>query len=778
MKKLLSAILVLLGLASTARSQSPLPLTSLHDLHALTNAQASHALPVAFEATVTYYRGYEHELFVQDGDLAIYVQPTSNPSLVPGDRVLIKGKMQASFRPIVIANSVMVLSHTSLPKPVPATYEEMIHAQRDCMWVTVRGVVRNADFVMGSETRYISLQMSTEGGEVGVVIDNDSTEALRNLLDAEVEVTGAVSGRFDGKMQQTGIVLHASSLVDLKILKHPQTSPWALPITPMDEILNSYRTSNQTPRIRVHGTITYYQPGMAVVLQSGTKSLWVMTQSIAPLRIGDQADATGFPDVHDGFLTLTSSEIQDNLVQAPVEPQPSTWKQLSASRNLFDLVSMDGKVVAEVRGSGQDEYILTSGGQLFSAIYKHPAVSSLHPTPLPPMRQIPLGSTVHVAGVCILEDSNPFDTQVPFNILMRTYSDITVIAEPSWLSITNLIRLVKVLLVMVFAVSIWGWTMGRKLRRQTAALTLRIEAETAMERRSTQLELRRSRILEEINGSRPLTEVIEQIVGLVSFTLDDAACWCEVEGGTRLGSKPPLAEGVRIASREIPARTGAPLGTLFAALSPERMRAVEESEALWMGARLAALAIENRRLYSDLVRRSEFDQLTDIHNRFSLDRHLEERIACARETASIFGLIYVDLDEFKQVNDIYGHHIGDLYLQEVSLRMKGQLRTGDMLARLGGDEFAALAPAVRNRTDLEEIALRLERCFDDPFAVEGLILQGSASVGFALYPEDGATRDTLFGAADDAMYAAKNIKRQMAAEPPDTQNHTESPTPP
>jgi len=136
----------------------------------------------------------------------------------------------------------------------------------------------------------------------------------------------------------------------------------------------------------------------------------------------------------------------------------------------------------------------------------------------------------------------------------------------------------------------------------------------------------------------------------------------------------------------------------------------------------------------------------------------------------------VDLDEFKQVNDAYGHHIGDLYLQEVSLRMKRQLRTGDMLSRLGGDEFAALAPTVRSRADVEEIALRLERCFDDPYAVEGYILHGSASVGFAIYPEDAATRDSLLSAADAAMYVAKRMKQQMTADQPEPQVHPENST--
>jgi diguanylate cyclase (GGDEF)-like protein len=181
-----------------------------------------------------------------------------------------------------------------------------------------------------------------------------------------------------------------------------------------------------------------------------------------------------------------------------------------------------------------------------------------------------------------------------------------------------------------------------------------------------------------------------------------------------------------------------------------------------MGAGLAELAVENRRLYSDLLHRSEFDQLTDIHNRFALEKYLDALIVAAREKAGIFGLIYIDLDGFKQVNDLHGHRIGDLYLQEVALRMKRQLRSGDMLARIGGDEFAALLPMVHNRADAEDVARRLERSFDEPFAVEGVQLRGAASLGIALYPEDGATKDSLLNAADAAMYVAKHARQSLA----------------
>jgi diguanylate cyclase (GGDEF)-like protein len=184
-----------------------------------------------------------------------------------------------------------------------------------------------------------------------------------------------------------------------------------------------------------------------------------------------------------------------------------------------------------------------------------------------------------------------------------------------------------------------------------------------------------------------------------------------------------------------------------------------------MAVGLATLAIETRRLYSDLLHRSEFDLLTDIHNRFSLEKMLDAQIEEARENAGVFGLVYIDLDGFKQVNDVYGHHIGDLYLQEVARRMKQQLRAHDVLARLGGDEFAVLLPMVHNRAAVEEIALRLECCFGDPILAGGNRIAGSASVGIALYPANSATRDGLLGAADAAMYVSKNARREAAGRP-------------
>jgi diguanylate cyclase (GGDEF)-like protein len=376
------------------------------------------------------------------------------------------------------------------------------------------------------------------------------------------------------------------------------------------------------------------------------------------------------------------------------------------------------------------------------------------------MKEVPVGSRVRVTGICILQDTTLFSGKAPFNILLRTFDDIAVVANPTVLNMGNLIRLVSLLLVVVVTVGVWNWTLQRKVRRQTAALTMRVEAEAAMERRAAQLEQQRSRILEDINGSAPLAGILEEIAKLVSFGLDGVPCWCEVTDGARLGDDLPHAEGLRVVCEQIFARGGMVLGGLFAAFEPGSVAVPVETETLTMGTRLATLAMETRALYSDLLHRSEFDLLTDIRNRFSLDKLLDAKIETARRNAGIFGLIYIDLDEFKLVNDLYGHHVGDVYLQEVALRMKRQLRSADRLARLGGDEFAVLVPIVRNRAEVQEIAQRLEHCFNEPFAMGGFTVRGSASVGIALYPEDGATRDKLLNAADAAMYVAKNAKQK------------------
>jgi diguanylate cyclase (GGDEF)-like protein len=745
MIRAVSALSIILGCASISWAVEPAVLTKLHDVAALSNAEASRALPVAFEATVTYYNPSALNLVVQDKGEAIYVYATLSIPLVPGDRVLVRGTTQDSFRPVVISNDVTKLSHGELPKPVVASFDEMIRGERDCMLVTVRGKVRAADLITFARTRITDLQLLIDGGYIEALVDSSDANALSNLLDAEVEVTGVVSGKFDGKKQLTGIALFVSTLANVRILKRSGADFRSLPVTPMGKILRGYHIRDSTSRIRVQGTITYYQPGLAIVLESGATSLWINTQTDQPLRIGDLADAWGFPDVTNGFMTLTRGEIVDTHEQAPIAPHPVTWEELSSGWYGFDLVSAEGRVLMAVREATQDEYVLVINGHLFSAVYRHP--NGVGESELPPMKQVPVGSKIRVSGICTLFSSDPFNGPLAFDILLRSPQDITLVGSPTWFSVFNLGVAASVLFILLLAAAARSWILDRKLRRQISE--------------AAYIERRRSRILEDINGSRPLSENIEHITELVSFKLKGAPCWCQIADGAQLGNLPPKVEDLRVVQQEIPARSGPALGVIFAGLDPLTSPQSVESEALAMAAALSALAIETQRTYSDLRHRSEFDLLTDIHNRFSFDKQLDNLIEEARQNARMFGLIYIDLDEFKQINDLYGHQVGDRYLQEVALKMQRQLRSHDLLARLGGDEFAVLVPVVRSRAEVKEIAQRIRRSFVEPVVIEGSFIKGSASVGTAIYPEDGNSKDSLLSVADAAMYVAKKSAHKL-----------------
>src|ERR1035441_69978 len=221
MKKLIPIFAILLGWVVAAWAATPGTLTTLRAITALSNAEASKGLPVTFEGTVTYYRVYEHLLFVQDGDLAVFVLATTGAKLVPGDRVLVKGTTRKSYGLIIESHDVRVLHHGALPEALPVSFGDLILGQHDCLLVKMRGVLHAADLVWSTQApiHNATLQVLTDGGYVEAVLDSDNQEALNTLLDDEVEITGTAGGEFDDKMQQTGIVLHVSTFTDIRVLK-------------------------------------------------------------------------------------------------------------------------------------------------------------------------------------------------------------------------------------------------------------------------------------------------------------------------------------------------------------------------------------------------------------------------------------------------------------------------------------------------------------------------------------------------------------------------------
>ncbi|HWA38801.1 MAG TPA: EAL domain-containing protein [Burkholderiales bacterium] len=164
---------------------------------------------------------------------------------------------------------------------------------------------------------------------------------------------------------------------------------------------------------------------------------------------------------------------------------------------------------------------------------------------------------------------------------------------------------------------------------------------------------------------------------------------------------------------------------------------------------------ERKRAEERLEQLAQYDTLTRLPNRALFRDRLEQAVARARREKWCTALAFIDLDRFKEINDTLGHAAGDAMLRAVAQRLRGCLREGDTVARLGGDEFTAILEDVHGATDVQVLAEKMMAALEQPVVHDGREFFATASIGFALYPDDGEDADALLAHADTAMYQAK-----------------------
>ena len=157
-----------------------------------------------------------------------------------------------------------------------------------------------------------------------------------------------------------------------------------------------------------------------------------------------------------------------------------------------------------------------------------------------------------------------------------------------------------------------------------------------------------------------------------------------------------------------------------------------------------------------------FDRLTGLPNRSVFQDRLQMEIRQAQRSGNLFALLFIDLDNFKEINDALGHDVGDILLSQVGQRLVQSVRGHDTVARLGGDEFTVILSDITGAADAGRIADNILGQLTAPFDLLPQVAYVSASVGITLYPTDGATVADLLKNADQAMYAAKNLGRNQA----------------
>jgi diguanylate cyclase (GGDEF)-like protein len=621
-----------------------------------------------------------------------------------------------------------------------------------------------------------------------------------------VNLQGVCGTIFNGKRQLLGIQMFVPREQFIRVVRPAPKDPFLLKTKSIEDLLRFSRTREMEHRVRLEGTVTFDDRSGSVWIRDATGGITAQARDAQGLEPGDVVDLVGFPAIAPFSPVLRRALVRK--VQSGPPPTPERITAPEALNGEFDaqLVQMDGKLVDRlVRPAGQ-VLTLESGGTPFTAVLPSGGVA-----PRPES-----GSILRLTGICAVGAGLSRDRILPrtFHLLLRSPEDVVVLSEAPWLTGDRLAPIVAGTAVVIVAAFAWVGLLRKRVSTQTGDLVFRTiqlqEANRATRealqkaREAESLELDRKRILELVARDESLEVIVDHIAEAVAMHCKNAFCAILLEEaeGRRVCTVPTMSgdwlealDGLEISNLSFAAEfrdpkalspdlvwagfldshTGTRFRSIYAApiiVDSRRVGAIiaffreekraEESfgEQISLWSSIAVLALERRRLYEQLSFRAQYDGLTGLPNRALLYERLEAEIALASRSETLLGVLYVDLDGFKETNDVFGHGAGDAVLQEVARRMSHCVRRGDTVGRIGGDEFVVLLPLLGRREDAEHIAAKITAELRQPLTFNQQTLSIGASLGIGIWPLDGDQPDLLIKTADADMYREKNTKRR------------------
>lgn len=708
-------------------------------LHLLHGADAVHDLPPArgvdahasLQSIVTYYDPSEHLLFVQDQTGGVFVNAAHNYPVAAGDLVSIQGSIKYGYRAGIADDAVIrVLGRGPAIQPISAAYRSLVTGGLDCRLVRVSGVVKDAvvEHHPESQSDPLHLDVALEGGAAEVyVYSHPGTDPL-SLLGKRVLVTGVAGGAFNAKQQMTGTVLYSQDMSGLTVEGQQEQSWSALPLTSPDAIFSAVRVKDASPRIHLRGSVAYFAPGESAYLEQDGEGVFVQTRQTGGVSVGDVVDVYGFPNSRSYVPSLREAVLNGTREHRQVAPRPVTYEQALSGSYADRLISIEGKVLSQWRSAELSSLTLEVQGHVVRGSIENGAA----------VPGFALGSRVRMTGICQIATGGPWREPVRFSVLARSASDLALVRGPSWWSTRHLAELLGILLGLSLLVTSWAAWLHRRVARQACRI-----------QRSMLIADKRSALLKQISLNLPLEEMLASVCRTLSELLPGAQCEFDLRAPVPAGRGGDLIRVFACGLLQDESDVGE--FAIFTAQQPQP----QQREVLAMARELLMLALNNAMLHQKLMHRSTHDCLTDLPNRRLCEQRLDLLLSDAGRYSRSFSVLYVDVNQFKAVNDRHGHKLGDCYLQAIGKRLRGELRPECTVARIGGDEFLILLPDCDEPAALQ-ILVRLECCFAQPFILGSVWLDGSASFGLANFPVHGKTREELEQHADAAKFAAKS----------------------
>ena len=742
------SVLASLKIPAIAQNSSPSELTTIRQIRHLKASDAHGAVDVHVRGVVTYFDTVAPNLFVQDSTGGVWVDLRGSkfdpPS--PGQLLDLRGVVGFGFSPYVDKPQWKVVGHADLPKPVNVSYDDVSTGSFDGQWVQMDGVVRS--FVQQAEGNVLVVDVATPDGVFKVRVPNYHDPFPMQLVDANVRFQGVCGAAFNSRRQLVAIHLFMPSLKELQVLEAPPKDPFAIPVTPIADVRRFSADLSDEHRIRVVGTVTARFPQRGIYMTDGSAGLYAESQDGTPVTEGDQVEVIGFPAAGTFSPVLKSAGIRPTGKHFTPTITPVTGKAALKGSYDAELVTISGTLRSYREGGGGQTLIVESDDHVnFEAALARGSIPNLDGLE---------GGHLSLTGICAVrvdENANPAD----FQLVLRSPADIGVLAYPPWLNSERAIYLFCWLVAAILAVIGWSMILRRRVRKQTAIITNKLKNELALEERYRDIFERNLTGLYVAGASGRILDCNDACARILGYDgrealfADSARVQQVIQKFHESSSDASFTAGTEQSFER-------PDGTKGWALSS--LRVVREKDGEKEVFEGSLVDITERKLAEERIQfLAFFDSLTELPNRALIQDRLTKAIAVARRQHERIGVLHLDLDNFKTINDCMGHSRGDELLRSIAQRLQKCARDEDTVARLGGDEFLISLGPIIAPADAAVVAERIANELKPPFSLNGHVLNVTCSIGISIFPEHGEDAETLIKNADAAMYASKSSGR-------------------
>jgi len=485
----------------------PEELRTVAAIRGLNAEQTQQKLPVHLRGVVTFFDETLFSRFIQDDTAGIYLQFPANvgpPLLVPGQVVEVTGSSSpGEYAPVVMVDKLNVVGEAPLPKAKPVSYEQLASGVEDSQFVEISGIVRSVRRVENS--LYHQIEITTGGGRLLIFAKALPVDRPEELLDSTVRVRGVCSTQFNHQRQLFAIRLMVPRPDDLTIEIPATRDPFAISARPIGSLLQFAPQATYGHRVKVTGTVIYFDPGSTLFLQDGEHGVEVETKEGEPLQLGDKVEVLGFVSQGDYTPLLQDGIYRKISNGTPPPAMEVTPDEALTGNHDCQLIKISARLVDRALHGAEQYLVLQESNFIFQASLK----------PFDGRDNFGLlenGSRLEVTGVCRIE---PGQWQAgdnwrakSFSIQLRSPDDVVLLQAPPWWTLKRLLWIAGALSLVTLLAFAWVVVLRRRVAERTRELEVQIQKRQLAER-TREIEQERARVAHDLHDDlgSGLTEV-------------------------------------------------------------------------------------------------------------------------------------------------------------------------------------------------------------------------------------------------------------------------------